>query len=75
MTTLYLIRNRDTGLYWRAPKKRYGQVQRTAWTDSPAKAWHCWQKGSVEGLFKGHFWAADLPNYEVVEFQMVEGRA
>ncbi len=52
---LYLIRDKFTGLYWRGAKVRHGQVRRSAWTDSPNKAWHCWQKDQVERLFRGHF--------------------
>lgn len=71
MNTTYLVRDRDTGLYWRGAKVRHGQVQRSAWTESPAKAWHCWQKDQVDRLFRGHFHKGNIPNYEVVTFQLV----
>lgn len=73
MNTLYLVRDRVTSLYWRGSKVRYGMVQRTAWTDSPAKAWHCWQETHVHRLFRGHFPTDNMPDYEVVPFTLVEG--
>jgi hypothetical protein len=72
MNTLYLIRHKDTGLYWRGAKVRYGKDQRTAWTDAPAKAWHCWQVDQVDRLFGGHFSPLTVPPYKVVAFTMIE---
>ena len=71
-TTLHLIRDKATGLYWRGQKRRYGQVTRTAWTDSPAMAWHCHEPEHVDRYFRGRFAAAQVPDYEVVTFEMVE---
>ncbi len=51
MNTLYLVRDKSTGLYWRGAKTTHGREQRSAWIDSPAKAWHCWQGDQVERLF------------------------
>lgn len=72
MNTVHLIRNKDTGLYWRGTSIRYGKEQRSPWTDAPAKAWHCWQVDQVDRLFRGHFHPTKMPNYEVVTFTMTE---
>lgn len=69
---IYLIRDSNTGLYWRGAKVRYGLTQRTAWIEDPAKAWHCWQRDQVDRLFRGHFPANDCPPYVVVTFTLVE---
>jgi len=70
--TLYLIRDKATGLYWRGSKVRCGQVQRSAWIAEPVKAWHCWQKDQVDRLFRGHFTPTTVPDYEVVAFALTE---
>lgn len=69
MNTIYLIRDKATGLYWRGAKVRYSQVQRTAWTEAPAKARHFWQGDQVDRLFRGSTSGID---YEVVPFLMTE---
>jgi len=66
--TLYLIRDKSTGLYWRGAKVLYSQIVRKAWTDSPAKARHFWNPRHVEKVWFGHMAA----NVEVVPFTLVE---
>ena len=75
MSTIYLVRDKATGLYWRGAKVRYGQVKRSAWTDDPAKAWICWQPNQVDRLFQGHFTPTTIPDYEVVPFTLTMGVA
>lgn len=70
--TLYLVRDKKTGLYWRGMKVRHSVVVRTAWTESPAKAWHSWQENQVERLFLGAGGASSGVDYEIVRFSMIE---
>lgn len=68
---LFLVRNRETGLYWRGSKKRYGKETRTPWTEDPAKAWHSWQDApQIRHQFEGHFWKGGIPPYDIVEFEL-----
>jgi len=69
---IYLIRNRETGLYWRAPKRRYGVERRSAWTDDPAKAWHSHQLDQIPRLFGDKYPGGVTPEYDIVEFGMQE---
>ena len=70
--SIYVIRNLETGLYYRSGKVRYGRVQRAAWVAEPEKAWHSWQ-GFKEAarLLEGHFRRDELPPYEIVEMKLV----
>ena len=64
---LYLVRNRETGLYWRSTKRR----SRKPWTDDPAMAWKTKQAISqVKRQFEGHFPKGQVPEYDVVVFEM-----
>lgn len=72
MSEVYLIRRLSDGQFYRGAKKRHGMLMRTAWTPEPAKAWMSWQRDQCERLFKGHFPTGQVPEYEVVTFNMVE---
>jgi len=70
--TLYLIRSTVTGMYWRKKVVRHGVVQRSSWTDSPARAWHCHEAEHVDRYFCNRYPPGEVPHYEVVVFEMVE---
>lgn len=67
MNTIYLIRNKATGLYWRGAKVSYGKEDRTPWTEHPAKARHFWLQDHVKQVC-----FAPGVDYEVVPFTIVE---
>lgn len=46
--TVYLIRNRTTGLYWRGAQVRHSREVRSEWTDSTAKARHFWDAAHIK---------------------------
>lgn len=69
---LYLVRRKDTGEFYRGGKERYGVTQRTPWTPEPRKAKFYWQRNQVKRLFEGTQRADEMPEYEIVQFALVE---
>ena len=73
MNTIFIVRNKTTGLYWRGSSVRYGKEERTPWTDAPAKARIFWRQSDAASTFRGRFWPGTMPDCEVVPFQLIEG--
>jgi len=68
---LLLVRNRETGRYWRGTRGSSRHNPRDPWTDNPAMAWKSHQGiKQVRYQFEGHFWKGSVPDYEIVEFEM-----
>jgi len=70
---LLLVRNRETGLYWRGTRGSSLHKPRDPWTDDPAKAWKSHQGiKQVRYQYLGHFPEGKVPEYDIIAFEMSE---
>ena len=72
--TVYAIRRKADGLWYKKGKRRYGTTQRTPWGPEPAKAWMTFDRSQIvrwSGLDKEA--PGVLPDeYEVIAFRLIE---
>jgi hypothetical protein len=80
MSTIYLIRRKSDGLYFKKTRKKYGKKVGSNWTTDPAKAYSTFSRGGIVTWFLESYYgnrspeqrAETLKPYEVVTFKLAE---